>query len=157
MTETNLLKQMRHEIIDKEIFNRAKEYAFDYAEKSLERNVYPTEAAIEKLKVFDEQLPDNPGESKKILDLLHKFGSPATVSQIGGRYFGLVNGGVIPAALAVKWLNDFWDQNTPLYVTSPITSKLESVVEEWLKQLFNPVKFIYTLSCYQCQQSPKCS
>ena len=95
MTETNLLKQMRHEIIDKEIFNRAKEYAFDYAEKSLERNVYPTEAAIEKLKVFDEQLPDNPGESKKILDLLHKFGSPATVSQIGGRYFGLVNGGVI--------------------------------------------------------------
>lgn len=71
MTETNLLKQMRHEMIDKEIFNRAKEYAFDCADKSVERNVYPTEAAIVKLKVFDEQLQDNLSESKKISELLH--------------------------------------------------------------------------------------
>ncbi len=137
MTEYRLQKQMLTEMIDKGIFNQVKAYAFDYADNSLERNVYPTEEAIEKLKVFDEHLPKNTGNSKEVLEILHKFGSPATVSQIGGRYFGLVNGGIIPTALAAKWLNDFWDQNTPLFVTSPITSKLETVVEKWLIQLFN--------------------
>jgi glutamate/tyrosine decarboxylase-like PLP-dependent enzyme len=137
MKKNNLQKQMQNEMIDKEIFNQVKDYAFDYADKSLERNVYPTYEAIKSLSVFDEQLPEEFSDSKEILELLHNFGSPSTVSQIGGRYFGLVNGGVIPTALAAKWLNDFWDQNAPLYVTSPITSKLESVVEKWLKQLFN--------------------
>jgi len=137
MIKSNLRKQMQNELNDKELFNQAKEYAFDYVDKSFERNVYPTEQAIEYLKVFEEQLPDKVGDPKMILEQLHKFGSPATVSQIGGRYFGLVNGGIIPTALAVKWLNDFWDQNTPLFVTSPISSKLETVVENWLKQLFN--------------------
>jgi glutamate/tyrosine decarboxylase-like PLP-dependent enzyme len=68
---------------------------------------------------------------------LHKYGSPATVSSIGGRYFGFVTGGAIPVSLATKWLSDIWDQNAPLYLTSPIASKLESVVESWLKQIFN--------------------
>jgi glutamate/tyrosine decarboxylase-like PLP-dependent enzyme len=48
----------------------------------------------------------------------------------------LVNGGIIPTALAAKWLTDFWDQKAVLYVTSPIVSKLESIVEKWLIQLF---------------------
>lgn len=137
MTEKKLHRQMHQEMIDKKIFNQVKEYAFDYADKALERNVYPTDEAIEKLNIFDEQLPNKISDSLEIIELLHKYGSPSTVTQIGGRYFGLVNGGIIPTALAVKWLNDFWDQNTPLFITSPITSKLETVVESWLKQLFN--------------------
>jgi glutamate/tyrosine decarboxylase-like PLP-dependent enzyme len=137
MTEKNLHKQMRQEMIDKKIFNQVKEYAFDYADKALERNVYPTDEALEQLSIFDEQLPNNISDPFTILELLHQYGSPSTVTQIGGRYFGLVNGGIIPTALAAKWLNDFWDQNTPLFVTSPITSKLETVVESWLNQLFN--------------------
>lgn len=102
-----------------------------------ERNVYPTNEAIEKLSVFDEVFPDNSNSSEEVVKLLHEFGSPATVTQIGGRYFGLVIGGIIPTALAAKWLVDFWDQNSVLYVTSPITSKLESIVEKWLVQIFN--------------------
>lgn len=137
MTEKNLQKQMQQEMNDKLIFNQAKSYAFEYAEKVSERNVYPSEAALENLVVFDEPMPQSRGNASSILEMLHQYGSPATVAQTGGRYFGLVNGGVVPAALAVKWLNDFWDQNTPLYVTSPITSKLETVAENWLKQMFN--------------------
>ena len=136
MKENKLQKQMQQEMIDKQIFNQVKAYAFDYLDKSSERNVFPTDEAIGQLTLFDEQLPDKRGSSEEILALLHEVGSPATVSQIGGRYFGLVNGGIIPTALAVKWLSDCWDQNTPLYVTSPVTSKLEGVVENWLKQLF---------------------
>lgn len=133
----NIREKMFHEMLDKSIFNQAKEYAFNYTDNSLDRNVYPTQEAIDGLKFFDEDLPDKPNESFAILEQLHKYGSPATVSQIGGRYFGFVNGGIVPTALAAKWLSDFWDQNSPLYVTSPIVSKLETVVENWLKQLFN--------------------
>jgi len=128
---------MFYEMLDKSIFNQVKEYAFDYVDKSLERNVYPTKEALENLRFFDEELPEESVESSEVLEQLNEYGSPATVSQIGGRYFGLVNGGIIPVALAAKWLSDFWDQNTPLFVTSPIASKLESVVERWLLQLFS--------------------
>jgi glutamate/tyrosine decarboxylase-like PLP-dependent enzyme len=126
---------MFREMAEKEIFREAQSCAFDYADKALERNVFPDGNAIRNLELFDESLPDDVGNASEIVRQLHTVGSPATVSQIGGRYFGLVNGGVVPAALAAKWLNDFWDQNTPLYVTSPVTSKIESVVEGWLKEL----------------------
>jgi glutamate/tyrosine decarboxylase-like PLP-dependent enzyme len=133
----DIRKQMFYEMLDKSIFNQVKEYAFHYADHALDRNVYPTQEAIDGLEVFEEDLPEKPNPSAAILEQLHRYGSPATLSQIGGRYFGLVNGGIIPAALASKWLSDFWDQNTPLYVTSPVVAKLESVVERWLKQLFS--------------------
>jgi glutamate/tyrosine decarboxylase-like PLP-dependent enzyme len=136
-TEFDLQKQLQKEMLDRKIFDQAKDYAFHYADKVAERNVYPTEQSIADLKEFEEDLPEKKGNASEILALLHQYGSPATVSQTGGRYFGLVNGGVVPVALAVKWLTDFWDQNTPLYVSSPVNSALESVVEGWLKQLFN--------------------
>ena len=127
--------KMFEEMELKEIFSQAKEYAFDYADKSLDRNVFPSDDAIENLSRFAETMPGHTGDAKQILKQLHEYGSPASVSQIGGRYFGLVNGGAIPASLAARWLSDFWDQNTPLYLTSPIASKLEEVTEEWLKDL----------------------
>ena len=134
MTE-NLQKKMFEEMAQKEIFKQAKSYAFDYADHALDRNVFPTDQAIDDLAQFVEALPEITGDASVILKQLHEYGSPASVSQIGGRYFGLVNGGVIPVSLATRWLSDFWDQNTPLYVTSPITSKLEEITESWLKEL----------------------
>ena len=137
MKDKGIREQMFQEMADKSIFDQAREYAFDYADKAMERSVFPTPASIEDMNAFNEDMPALSGDPKKIIEMLHKYGSPATVSQIGGRYFGFVNGGVIPAALAAKWLSDFWDQNTPLHYTSPIASKLESIVEKWLRQLFN--------------------
>lgn len=136
MKKNNLYEKMRLEIIDKKIFNQVKDYAFEYADGSLERNVYPTEEAIINLRKFNEDFPEQMTDPSKILSLLNKYGSPGTVSQTGGRYFGFVSGGVIPIGLAAKWLTDFWDQSTALYVTSPIVSKLEIIVENWLKQMF---------------------
>lgn len=133
----NIREQMFAEMQDKKLFELAKQYAFDYANKSLERNVFPSKEALQNLSIFDEKIPSKNTNPTEIINQLHNFGSPATISQIGGRYFGLVNGGIIPVALATKWLNDFWDQNTPLYVTSPITSKIESVVEKWLIELMD--------------------
>ena len=122
---------------DKELFRKAGDYALEYAETALDRNVFPDEKALKNLVSFDEELPVDSVDALSILDQLHNYGSPATVSQIGGRYFGFVDGGVVPASLAVKWLTDFWDQNTPMYISSPVVSKIESVVEKWLKEIFS--------------------
>lgn len=127
---------MEEKLLNIELFGKAKDYAFEYAKGIDSREVYPTVEALDNLKVFDEPLPETKGNALKIIEQLHQYGSPATVAQTGGRYFGLVNGGALPVGLAAKWLNDFWDQNTPLYLTSPIASKLEGVTEKWLTGIF---------------------
>ena len=132
----DIRQRMFIEMEQKSAFDEARDAAYAYADRALERNVFPTPEAIANLTHFDEPLPDSPGDALQILRQLDEYGSPATVAQIGGRYFGLVNGGVIPATLAVRWLTDFWDQNTPLYLSSPVASRLEEVTEAWLRELF---------------------
>ena len=135
-SKNNIREMMFHEMSDKSIFDRVKDYAFEYSDYALSRNVFPTREAIEALKEFDEVLPQTSNHPEKILEQLHRYGSPATVMQTGGRYFGFVIGGTLPVSLAARWLADFWDQNAGLYMTSPVVSKLETVVEKWLRQLF---------------------
>ena len=125
------------EMKERSVFNQAQAYAYDYLKKAFERNVYPTNEAIENLSHFDERFPERSSNTLDILAQLHAYGSPATVSQIGGRYFGFVNGGIVPAGLAARWLSDVWDQNTAMQVISPVSSKLETVVENWLCHLFD--------------------
>ncbi len=132
----DIRKRMFNEMEQKFVFDEARNAAYQYADQALERNVFPTDEAIENLSYFDEDLPKESGNALKIVQQLHEFGSPATVAQTGGRYFGLVNGGVLPVTLAVRWLSDFWDQNTPLYLSSPLASRLEVVTEGWLRELF---------------------
>ena len=131
----NLRETMQAEQRLKALFQQAQGYAFEYAEGVTDRNVFPTQDAIADLEQFVEDMPGQSGDASSILQQLHQYGSPASVAQTGGRYFGFVNGGIIPVTLATKWLTDFWDQNTALQVMSPITSKLEEVCEQWLRQL----------------------
>ena len=130
-------ESMSAELADKQLFKQAEAYAFDYVDNAFEREVFPLDQSIDQLKQFDQALPESPGDPARIIKQLHTFGSPATISQIGGRYFGLVNGSALPVTLAARWLTDVWDQNTPLYLASPIASKLETVTEGWLRQLLD--------------------
>jgi len=50
----------------------------------------------------------------------------------GGRYFGFVNGGMVPAAMAANWLAVAWNQNAALRVMSPIAAELEEIVLRWI-------------------------
>jgi len=118
-----------------DIYEKAKEYALDYINSVDTRNVKPTDKAIENLINFVHDLPEAGSDAFEILKLLNDYGSPATIAQTGGRYFGFVNGGALPASLAAKWLSDVWDQNAVLNVTSPIASVLEDVCEKWIVEL----------------------
>jgi len=137
---TDLQARMNQQMETKALFRQVADYAFDYADDARQRNVPPTADAIQQLAEFDEFLPEEIGDAQAILELLHQKGSPATVAQMGGRYFGFVNGGAIPTALAARWLADFWDQNAALYVMSPLISTLETITEAWLNQLLGFAK-----------------
>lgn len=118
------------------LLQQAHDYALEYIGSIDSRPVYPEASDIANLGLFDEPFPESPCDASELLALLHRNGSPATVTQTGGRYFGFVNGAVHPAALAAKWLADVWDQNPALYVMSPVVSQLEHVCERWLNELF---------------------
>jgi glutamate/tyrosine decarboxylase-like PLP-dependent enzyme len=121
----------------KELLKQAQQAAFDYIDKQSTQRVFPNQTNLEKLSVFEEILPETTSDPSLILNLLNTVGSANTVAQTGGRYFGFVNGNVLPVTLATKWLSDVWDQNAALYVMSPIASKLESICQSWLNQLFD--------------------
>lgn len=131
-----LADRMRRDLADGGLMRRAAEHALAYLDGVDARPVAPTPAALAALDAFDHALPDGPGDAMTVIDQLNDLGEPATMAQMGGRYFGFVNGGAIPAGLAARWLADCWDQNAALSVMSPVAGKLEAVAERWLVDLF---------------------
>jgi len=53
----------------------------------------------------------------------------------GGKFFGWVIGGSLPAALAADWLTSAWDQNAALYACGPAAAVVEEAAGQWLKEL----------------------
>lgn len=58
------------------------------------------------------------------------------VNRAGGRFFGWVGGGTLPAALAAEWLAVAWHQNAVIYAAAPAAVVVEEIVGAWLKSLF---------------------
>lgn len=107
-----------------------------YLERVNDRRVTPDPEAVERLDVLDIALPEQGMPAKDVLRLLDVVGSPATIASAGGRYFGLVIGGALPATVAANWLASAWDQNAVFRWTSPISAKLEDVCLNWLGNIF---------------------
>lgn len=133
----NIQDQMFTDIKDHSIFKHAQENALHYLDQAFDRNVFPTEDAIKDLVHFEEAMPTTSTDAAEVMNQLNQYGSPATVTTMGGRYFGFVCGSATPAGLAAKNLSTYWDQSPAMYVLSPLGSKLERVVEKWLVELFN--------------------
>ena len=107
----------------------------DYIEKLRVRAVRADHAAVERLReALDVPLPTEPSRPGDILAFLDDHGSPATVASAGGRYFGFVTGGALPATVAAQYLSSAWDQNCFSFVSSPAVACIESTVLRWLKE-----------------------
>ena len=57
------------------------------------------------------------------------------IGSAGGRFFGWVIGGSLPAALAADWLTAAWDQNAALYTVGPAAAVVEEIAGAWLKEI----------------------
>lgn len=101
------------------------------------RNVAPSAAALADLERFRKALPEGPSDPAATLDLLARYGGPATTATAAGRFFGLVVGGTLPAALGARVIASAWDQVVFNDGTSAIGVELEKVAAGWLLDLFD--------------------
>ena len=83
------------------------------------------------------QLTDAAVPADQVIDDLARDVEGGLIGSAGGRFFGWVIGGVLPAALAADWITSAWQQNAALYATSPAAAVVEEVVGDWLKDLLN--------------------
>ena len=120
---------------DPDLLADAAQRAITYVQQIGCRHVYPSPRAVANLDSLNATLPAAPMPVPEVIDLLDRVASPATVAVGGGRYFGFVNGGVLPAAMAADWMVSAWGQNAALRVMSPAAAALEDIALRWVADL----------------------
>src|SRR5690348_9144914 len=100
-----------------------------------DRRVPPTPEALAALRALDVPLQESPASPEAVVEELDRLASPATIAIAGPRYFGFVNSGALPGALAVNWLSTAWEQHGAFHVSSPGSSFLEQIALKWTLDL----------------------
>ena len=108
------------------------ELALDFFDGLAERPVGPP-VDLEALRAaFITPLPEAGESPHAVIAELARAAAPGIVASAGPRYFGFVNGGSVPAAVAADWLVTAWDQVVSMYVSSPTGAVVEEAAAEWL-------------------------
>ncbi len=74
-------------------------------------------------------------DAGQVIDELVADSAGGITGNAGGRFFGWVMGGALPAALAADWLTSAWDQNAAAFACAPAEAVIEEVCGAWLKDL----------------------
>lgn len=117
----------------------ALEAAHDAASRFLdslaERPVWPRASLDDMLGVFGGPLADEGQDAAELVADLAERADPGLVAIPGGRFFGFVIGGTLPAALATDWLVSAWDQNAGSSTMTTATVALERIAGRWTCEL----------------------
>jgi glutamate/tyrosine decarboxylase-like PLP-dependent enzyme len=118
-----------------ELLERTAAYAARYLARLDERPVAAQASVAELRAALARPLGEAGLKPEQVIDELVATVEPGLLATSGGRFFGWVIGGTLPAALAADWLTSTWDQNAAIVATSPAAAVVEEVVGTWLKQL----------------------
>lgn len=103
------------------------------AEQPVSKRLGPAEMAG----LLAEPLPEHGSDASDVIQAWLDRAGDGIVASPGPRFFGFVNGGSTPAALAGDWLASAIDQNAGFWLSSPAAAQTELVVLDWLKSLFH--------------------
>lgn len=101
-----------------------------------ERPVSRAATLAEMERALDGPLPETGTDPAAALREWFERAEAGIVASPGPRFFGFVNGGSFPAALAGDWLASALDQNLVAWASSPAGAQTETVVIRWLLDLF---------------------
>ncbi|HEX6777561.1 MAG TPA: aminotransferase class V-fold PLP-dependent enzyme [Ktedonobacterales bacterium] len=114
---------------------RALAYSLNHLD-SLDSTPVAATATLEELRArLTRPLADDGMDAGQVLDELAADTAGGINGSAGGRFFGWVIGGSVPAALAADWLTAVWDQNAAAYACAPAETVIEEVAGAWLKDL----------------------
>jgi glutamate/tyrosine decarboxylase-like PLP-dependent enzyme len=114
------------------LLRQADERAGHYLASVATRRVFPSAEALADLARFEEPLPGDGAPAEDVLELLDRYGSPATVASNGPHYYGFVVGASLPAASAAERLMVSWDQAASSFDSSPVAATLERIAGTWI-------------------------
>jgi len=111
---------------------RAHELAVDFLDTLDDRPVWPRATYEEMLTAFGGELPAAGSDPVEVIEDLARRSGPGIAGIAGGRFFGFVIGGELPAALGADWLTSVWDQNAGLNSLTPAAAAAETVAGQWI-------------------------
>ena len=117
------------------VLSVAAAHAAQYLDSLPTRPVAATTPIAELQRRLVKPLPQTGTPDDVVIEELVRDCEGGLMGSAGGRFFGWVIGGALPAAIAADWLTSAWDQNAASNLTAPAEAVIEQVCGDWAKEL----------------------
>jgi glutamate/tyrosine decarboxylase-like PLP-dependent enzyme len=114
---------------------RALELALEYLAALDTAAVGATVSSAELRQRLERPLPEDGLAAEAVVSEVAAAAQGGLLGNAGGRFFGWVMGGCLPAALGADWLTSVWDQVPGAFAVAPSASAVEAVCGRWLLSL----------------------